>query len=121
MKESLFPGYETIQKIGEGGMGEVYKARELSTNRIVAIKTLLARSNTDRSFERFLTEVQAYGRLNHPNIIEVYSFFQNPQPFLVMRYIDGQNPRPIFQKQRIVYFSKNKAVFNHSKSSDTYS
>ncbi len=65
-------GYEIIAKIGEGGLGVVYKARQLSMGRIVALKVLHERWVTDDEFrKRFLVEARLVGRLSHPNLIQV--------------------------------------------------
>ncbi len=65
--------YETRSKIGEGGMGEVYQARDPRINRDVAIKVLPATFSADADrLRRFEQEAQAVGRLNHPNILSIY-------------------------------------------------
>ncbi len=66
-------GYRILDRIGRGGMGTVFRANQISLNRIVALKVLSARYASDRTFvNRFLKEAQAAGRLNHPNIVQVY-------------------------------------------------
>ncbi|MGH8029660.1 MAG: protein kinase domain-containing protein, partial [Arenimonas sp.] len=65
-----FPGYEILGKIAEGGMGAVYKARQISMDRPVALKVLLSRYAGDEAWrERFLREAHAVARLGHPNIV----------------------------------------------------
>jgi serine/threonine protein kinase len=65
--------YEIRSKIGEGGMGEVYRARDEKLNREVAIKVLPASLSQDEDrLRRFEQEAQAAGALNHPNILAVY-------------------------------------------------
>jgi len=65
--------YEVFEKLGEGGMGEVYRARDEKLNRDVAIKALpTALSQDGDRLRRFEQEAQAAGALNHPNILAVY-------------------------------------------------
>lgn len=76
---SLSPGdsighYEILAKLGEGGMGEVYEARDEKLGRIVALKVLTAESAQKQSrMDRFRTEAKAVAALNHPNIVQIYS------------------------------------------------
>src|SRR5258708_2159123 len=64
------PGYELISRIGQGAMGTVYKAKQVSMDRVVAIKVLSPRYSKDRTFvERFLREARAVAKLNHENIL----------------------------------------------------
>src|SRR5881227_3791815 len=74
--------YEILAPIGEGGMGEVYKARDTRLERIVAIKV----SKTEFS-ERFEREARVIATLNHPHICQLYDVGPD---YLVMEYIDGQ-------------------------------
>ncbi|MBI3829231.1 MAG: hypothetical protein HY291_06925 [Planctomycetes bacterium] len=63
-------GYEIIEKVGVGGMGAVFKARQVSLDRIVALKILSPKLAADKSFcERFIKEARAVAKLSHPNII----------------------------------------------------
>ncbi|MGA2328996.1 MAG: serine/threonine-protein kinase [Bryobacteraceae bacterium] len=85
--------FRIVEKLGEGGMGSVYRAVDLMVQRNVAIKLLkpgLA-SNPD-TYERFHTEAVALARLNHPAIATLYSFFrEGEQFFMVMEYVPGKN------------------------------
>lgn len=91
MSESL-PGFEILEKIGKGGMAEVWKARQISLDRTVAIKVLKNRSLPDEEARaRFRTEAQAAARVNHPGIVQVYDAGeQNGVPYYVMEYVEGQ-------------------------------
>jgi serine/threonine protein kinase/tetratricopeptide (TPR) repeat protein len=84
--------YRILQKLGEGGMGVVYKAEDTSLERIVAIKTLprrIAASNEER--ERFKREAKAAAALNHPNIATIYGIEElEDETFIVMEYIQGK-------------------------------
>lgn len=84
--------YEVVAEIGEGGMGMVYKARDLETERFVAVKVLhkrLLREPTSK--KRFEQEARAAMSLAHPNLISVYryGFLRNTTPYLIMEFIDG--------------------------------
>lgn len=80
------PGYELVQRLGAGGMGDVFLARDLTTERDVAMKFLRAAANPV-AVERFLTEVRALARLDHPNIVRVLSTdFYAACPFFTMEY-----------------------------------
>jgi serine/threonine-protein kinase len=85
-------GYEVIEKIGEGGMSIVYKGRQVSLNRPVAIK-VLPRKLMDQHdlLERFKRESVIIARLNHPNIIHVIDRGITPKgmPYFVMEYVEG--------------------------------
>jgi len=73
----LFPQLEILEVIGQGGMGAVYKARQPSLDRFVALKILAPRSGGDLDFSgRFSREARALARLSHPNIVGVYDFGQ---------------------------------------------
>src|SRR5262245_44903774 len=66
------PGYEVVAVLGRGGMGVVYKARQCSLNRWVALKMIRAGSHDDPATRaRFRTEAEAVARLQHPNIVQI--------------------------------------------------
>src|SRR5579883_1944448 len=85
--------YEIVERLGEGGMGSVFKARDLTLKRDVAIKFLLPHRLTKSvNVLRFQREAQATARLNHPGVVRLHRVeaTENNQPFLVMDYISGK-------------------------------
>ncbi|MGH2806467.1 MAG: Stk1 family PASTA domain-containing Ser/Thr kinase [Actinomycetota bacterium] len=85
--------YEVIERVGVGGMAEVYRARDELLGREVAVKVLSERLSTDRAFvERFRREAQAAANLSHPNIVSLYDYGTDGDAnFIVMEYIDGKS------------------------------
>jgi len=92
-----FPQLEILGLIGQGGMGAVYKARQPSLDRLVALKILAPRGIDDPGFaERFTREARALAKLNHPNIVAVHDFGQSGGfHYFIMEYVDGPNLRQI--------------------------
>jgi eukaryotic-like serine/threonine-protein kinase len=88
-----FGDYELLEEVGRGGMGVVYRARQISLKRIVAIKMLLARPFAVPELEeRLHLEAEAIARLNHPNIVTVYDFGEyNDQFYFSMEYVEGRS------------------------------
>ncbi len=99
----LFPGLEVLEFIGKGGMGAVYKARQPSLDRLVALKILPPTAASDPGFaERFNREARALARLNHPNIVAVHDFGKaGTLHYLVMEYVDGGNLRQIERASKL--------------------
>jgi uncharacterized protein (TIGR03435 family) len=97
-----FPQLEILECLGRGGMGVVYKARQNSLNRLVALKLLAPERVHDRRFaERFTREAQALAVLNHPNIVTIYDFGQaGGFYFLIMEFVDGVNLRQLLQARK---------------------
>jgi serine/threonine protein kinase len=88
----LFPNYEVLEITGRGGMGAVYKARQLALDRLVAIKLLPLEVSVDRDFaERFKREARTMARLSHPNIVSVFDFGTTTEGHLyfVMEFVEG--------------------------------
>jgi len=90
-----FPQFEVLELIGQGGMGNVYRVKQKSLGRIVALKVLNARTSTNTTFpERFAREAKALAELNHPNIVTIHDFGCNGDLYyLLMEYVDGVNLR----------------------------
>lgn len=85
--------YQILEEIGRGGMGVVYKARQLNPNRIVALKMILTGEHAaPRERIRLRNEAEAAAQISHPNIVQIIEAGEHQGlPFLVMEYIDGGN------------------------------
>ncbi|MDB6052485.1 MAG: Serine/threonine protein kinase [Verrucomicrobiales bacterium] len=104
-----FPNLEIVGCLGRGGMGVVYKARQKTLNRFVALKLLAPERVQDAKFaERFTHEAQALAALNHPNIVTIYDFGQaGGFYYLLMEFVDGANLRQLLRARK---FTPEEAV-----------
>ena len=86
------PGFKILGKLGAGAMAVVYKAKQLSLDRIVAIKVLPRRFSENPEYvERFYKEGQAAGKLNHPNIVQAIDVGEaGGYHYFVMEYVEGK-------------------------------
>ena len=98
-----FPQLEILECLGRGGMGVVYKARQKTLNRAVALKLLAPERVDDPKFaERFAREARALAALNHPNIVTIHDFGQaGGFYFLLMEFVDGVNLRQLFRNRKL--------------------
>ncbi len=93
--------YELDGVVGRGGMAEVWRARDIRLDRVVAIKTLRADLARDQTFQaRFRREAQSAAALNNPSIVAVYDTGEDlstgvPVPYIVMEYVDGRTVRDL--------------------------
>ena len=95
----LFPQLQIIELLGQGGMGAVYKARQLRLDRFVALKILARERQDDPQFaERFEREARALAALTHPHIVTVYDFGEAGEHYyLLMEFVDGANLRQLYR------------------------
>jgi tetratricopeptide (TPR) repeat protein/tRNA A-37 threonylcarbamoyl transferase component Bud32 len=85
------PGYEILGTLGRGGMGVVYKARQIKLNRTVALKMILGGAHAGHDMlERFRREAEAVARMQHPNIVQIYEVGEaEGRPFFSLEFVDG--------------------------------
>ena len=95
--------YEIVEILGEGGMAFVYKARDKQLQRDVAIKTLKPNYvNQEKFVDRFRREAQTAANLNHPNIVQIFDWGIDDEPYFVMEYIEGNTLTSIISGNRTV-------------------
>lgn len=98
-----FGKYQILDKLGEGGMGEVYRAIQPGLDRLVALKILPSEIQNDPEFvQRFNREAQAMARFSHPNIVAVYDFgVEDGKYYFVMEHVDGVNLRRLIETKSL--------------------
>src|SRR5436190_14117594 len=119
-----FGNYELIEEVGAGGMGLVWKARQVSLNRIVALKMI--RSGTlanDEEVRRFLAEAEAAGQLQHPGIVAIHEIGTHEgQHYFTMDYIAGKHlgevvdGKPLEPRQAARYAKQIAEAVQHAHS-----
>ena len=98
--------YEILEILGEGGMAFVYKARDTQLERFVAIKTLKPNYVNQETFvDRFKREAKTAANLNHPNIVQIFDWGIEEEPYFVMEYIEGNTLTSIIAKNRTISLS----------------
>ena len=98
--------YEIVEILGEGGMAFVYKAKDRQLKRIVAIKTLKPNYVNQKKFvERFRREAQTAANLNHPNIVQIFDWGIEEEPYFVMEYIEGNTLTSVISGNKTIGLS----------------
>ena len=119
----VFGDYESLEEIAQGGMGVVYKARQKSLNRTVAVKMVLAGPQaSDSAVRRFRAEAEAVAQLQHPAIVSIYEVGEHErQPYFSMEYVAGpslaelarRNPLPAREAAEYIRQSATAVQFAH--------
>lgn len=100
-KKVLGRRFQLEGKLGEGGMGSVYRALDLESRRTVAVKILRKDLSESRhARRRFAREARAAGMLDHPNIVGIFRFFDEARPYMVMEYVDGVSMRRYVRREK---------------------
>lgn len=109
--DSINENYQFLEWLGRGGMGSVYKVRDLVKNRDFAVKILNAEMAGDpEAMKRFYKECEALAQLNHPHVVAVYGHGQTEKgyPYLIMDYIDGYSLADVLDEES--YLSPGRAL-----------
>src|SRR5262249_28213821 len=105
MQRSQLGKYRIVDKIGQGAMGEVYKAHDPVLNRFVAIKTITTSLGGDEQFrKRFQREAQSVAQLNHRNVVTVYDFDNDKEQglvYLVMELLEGTDLKDVIARRAL--------------------
>ena len=106
-------GYEVIEKIASGGMSNVFQAKRLHDNKIVAIKLIRdSMAKNKEAVKRFCAEAKLVMSLNHPNIVKVFSLENSKKnPFITMEYIEGYTLRGLLNEKNML---DNRTIINIS-------
>jgi eukaryotic-like serine/threonine-protein kinase len=101
---ATFGRYEILDKLGEGAMGVVYRARDATLGRVVALKMLSADLGAEEELhQRFQREAEAIGRLSHPNIVTVYDVGEaSGQLYMAMELLEGDDLRSLIEKRAAI-------------------
>lgn len=126
MIEELKKEFEVLQEVGRGGMGVVYKARQMSLDRVVAVKMLMPEyANNEDFINRFKREAKVIAALNHQNIVDIYDIIAGTQTwFIITEFVGGGTLRDLIKKQkripldeatRIIYDTCSALYYTHRK------
>lgn len=101
-KLPVISGYQLLKKLGQGGMGAVFMAKQLSMDRIVAVKILPAQLARNQAFvERFIREAKMAGRLSHENVVNaIDAGVENGTYYLAMEFVEGSSVRDLLTKEK---------------------
>jgi serine/threonine-protein kinase len=101
---AVIGGFNIIRKIGEGGMGSVYLAKQISMNRIVALKVLSKNMTGDNDvIEQFRKEVQLSGKLEHPNIVRAIDAGETEKYYyMAITYVDGEDYQKALDRKKVI-------------------
>ncbi|MDF1665026.1 MAG: protein kinase, partial [Planctomycetota bacterium] len=92
VESGQFPGYRDVVEIGRGGMGVVYKARDITNGHVVVLKTMIG--GEESQFKRFRREVEALAQLKHRNIVSIKTVGQiKSDHYFTMEYVEGETLR----------------------------
>jgi serine/threonine protein kinase len=95
--------YEVVSRLGQGGMGALYLAKDPKIGRLLAIKLVRQEIDTPEARHRFALEAKAAGTLRHPNIVTVFDVdHHDGLPFIAMEYIDGETLAEIIKRRAVV-------------------
>src|SRR5262249_60953168 len=102
-KKFEIPGYQILSKIGKGSMGIVYKAKQASVNRVVAVKVLLDALAQNKEFiKRFQREAEIAAKLAHNNIVGVIDAGEiSGHHYFVMEFIEGETIKDLLEKGKV--------------------
>ncbi len=105
-------GYEIVELIGRGGMGEVYRAVDLSLERPVALKLLLPALADDEGFrERLLRESRLAAALDHPNVVPIYETGEEDgRLFIAMRFVEGMDLKALLRREGVLEPARTVAI-----------
>src|SRR3954453_5882666 len=95
---AMVAGYRIQSVVGRGGMGIVYRARELELDRVVALKGIAPELVDDEDVrQRFVREARAAASIEHPNVIPVHAAGEHALAYLAMRFIEGDDARSLIR------------------------